>query len=265
MYIIEAIKQRRSVRSFDGNGLTADEIQTLENAVKNSFTPFGGDVTIRLKRFDLKGVYKPGTYGTIRGAVDFFLIGMGSDEASQLSVGFRFEQVVLKAWEAGLGCCWIAGTFKSSDFNRGESWPAGEELKVICPTGHAAQRSMMESITRLALGSKNRKPFDKLFFYDDFDHAVPMDSRYAEPLEMLRLAPSSTNSQPWRVLVIGDTVHFYYKPKSKISVLDCGIGMCHFYETERYRGHNGRFEKIGGAPTPPDDWKYLMSYIGDPV
>jgi len=61
---------------------------------------------------------------------------------------------------------------------------------------------------------------------------------------MMRLAPSSVNSQPWRALVVGDTVHFYYTPKSNLSLIDCGIGLCHFYEDERFHGHAGRFSEI---------------------
>ncbi len=115
--------------------------------------PFGGRVTIRLKEFDMKGGYKPSTYGMIKGAT-FFLLGIGGDDASALSAGFRFEQVVLKARQLGLGTCWIAATFKGSEFDHGESWPDGERLTVICPVGVPAKRSMMEKITRLSLGSK---------------------------------------------------------------------------------------------------------------
>ncbi|MDE6027965.1 MAG: hypothetical protein K2G23_07835, partial [Muribaculaceae bacterium] len=224
------------------------------------YDPFGGNVTIRLKKFDLKGGYKPSTYGMINGAEDFFMLGIGEDEASALSAGFKFEQVVLKAWEMGLGTCWIAGTFKGSDFEKGETWPAGEELKVVCPVGVAKKPSIMEKVARFTIGSNKRKPFNDLFFYQDFKQAVPEDNSFYEALQMLRLAPSSTNSQPWRALVTGETVHFYYKPKSKASVIDTAIGMCQFYETEKFNGKSGAFHKVADAPKAPDDWKYLYSY-----
>ncbi|MDE7410956.1 MAG: hypothetical protein K2M94_02855 [Paramuribaculum sp.] len=262
MNILEAIKVRRSVRSFDGRGLTAEQKRLLEDAINKSHTPFGGKVTIRLKEYDLKAGYKPNTYGMIKGAADFFLIGMGMDEASALSAGFRFEQVVLKACQLGLGTCWIAATFKNSDFDRGEEWSEGETLKVISPVGTAVKPTIKEKLARLTLGSKNRKPFDRMFFYNDFTTSVPIDNPFRESLEMLRLAPSSTNSQPWRVLVKGRAVHFYYKPKSSLSVLDTGIGICHFYETEKYYGRSGEFSKIEESPAAPDDWKYLVSYFG---
>ncbi|MDE5880996.1 MAG: nitroreductase family protein [Muribaculaceae bacterium] len=263
MNIIEAMKERRSVRSFDGEGLTDEQKAKLNKAIEESYSPFGGKLTIRLKEFDLKEGYKPSTYGMISGAEDFFLLGIGSDEASALTAGFQFEQVVLKAWQLGLGTCWIAATFKGSDFEKGEQWPEGEELKVICPVGKAVKPSMKEKLTRLTLGSKNRKPFNDLFFYNDFNTPVPTDNRFYEALEMLRIAPSSTNSQPWRALVVDNSVHFYYKPKSPASVLDTGIGICQFYETEKFYGHSGNFSKLTSVPTPPEDWKHLVTYTAE--
>ncbi|MDE6308936.1 MAG: hypothetical protein K2L81_01940 [Muribaculaceae bacterium] len=260
MNIIEAMKERRSVRTFDGEGISNQMIAKLNEAIAESYSPFGGDLTIRLKKFNLKDGYKPSTYGMIKGAEDFFLLGIGSDEASALTAGYRFEQVVLRTWQLGLGTCWIAATFKGSDFDKGEAWPEGEELKVICPVGKAARQSVKEKLTRFTLGSKKRKPFDDLFFFKDFNTCVPQDNQFREALEMLRLAPSSTNSQPWRALVDGDTVHFYYKPKSQASVLDMGIGLCHFHATERHRGVDGNFTKTDGAPLPPNNWIYLISY-----
>ncbi|MDE7369854.1 MAG: hypothetical protein K2N08_08850, partial [Muribaculaceae bacterium] len=92
---------------------------------------------------------------------------------------------------------------------------------------------------------------------------VPEDNQFHDALEMLRLAPSDTNTQPWRALVDGNTVHFYYKPKSPAAVLDLGIGICHFYETEKFNGRNGDFFKINNVPIPPENWKYLISYTSD--
>lgn len=260
MNIIEAMKERKSVRSFDGTGLTTEQKNSLKKTIEESYSSFGGNVTIRLKEFNLKEGYKPSTYGMIKGAENFFLLGIGNDEASALSAGFRFEQVVLKAWQLGLGTCWIAATFKGSDFDNGESWPEGEELKIICPVGKPAKQRMLEKVGRMAMGSNKRKPFDDMFFYKDFKTAVPENNTFREALELMRLAPSSTNSQPWRALVEDNIVHFYYKPKSQCSVLDTGIGICQFYETEKFNGNDGNFSKIHNVPTPPEDWKYLISY-----
>lgn len=260
MNIIEAMKERRSVRSYNGQALAADKREELMQAVSEIYNPFGGHYTVRLKEFDLKNGFKPTTYGMIRGASDFFMLGIADDETSALAAGFGFEQVVLKAWQAGLGTCWIAATFKGTDFETAEAWPEGEKLRIVCPVGVAAEKSMMEKLTRMAIGSAKRKPFKELFYDGDFDTPLSPDSRFGEALEMLRLAPSSTNSQPWRALVVGDKVHFYYLPKSAASVLDTGIGICHFYETQKFRGAKGSFFKDADAPEGKDSMKYLISY-----
>ncbi len=260
MNIIEAIKERRSVRNYNGEGLTKEQIDQLKSAVNSATSPFGGSVTIRLQSFDIKDGFKPSTYGMIKGAVDFFLLGIKDDKQSALTAGFKFEQVVLKAWQMGLGTCWIAATFKGTDFDRGETWPDGEELRIVCPVGVAGKKRIIEKVARFAIGSNNRKPFDKLFFNKDFKTPYDSAGRFGEALEMLRLAPSSTNSQPWRAIVDGETVHFYYVPKSPASVLDCGIGICHFYETEKFNHKSGAFEELSDAPVSPDGWKYLVSY-----
>lgn len=260
MDIIQAMKERRSVRSFNGKPLDTEQVAQLKKAIENSYTIFGGDISIRLKSFDIKGDFKPSTYGVIKGATDFFLMAIGEGEDSDLTAGFQFEQIVLKAWQLGLGTCWIAGTYKGSQFDEREKWPEGESLKIICPVGVAEKPRMMEKMMRLTIGSNNRKPFSDLFFEDDFKRPLNQENKFGEALRMLRLAPSSTNSQPWRVLVKGDKVMFYYKPKYPITVIDMGIGICHFYETEKYYGFDGIFKKEVDVPTAPEDWKYLISY-----
>lgn len=260
MNIIEAIKERRSIRTFDGNGISSSQREMLIEAIDKSYNPFGTETFIRLKKFDLKQGYKPSTYGTIKGAEDFFLIGYGNDKYSMLGAGFQFEQVVLKSWEIGLGTCWIAATFKGSDFEKGENFPDDVDLKIICPVGVAANQTFREKLTRMAVRSSSRKPFDELFRYKNINNPIPEDNIFRSGLEMMRLAPSSTNSQPWRAIVEDNEVHFYYVKKSSISLLDCGIGLCHFYETEKYYNRNGHFYDNHSTEELDNNWEYLISY-----
>ncbi len=261
MNLIEAIKARMSVRGYDGQPLTSEQIGILNSAICEAGSPFGGDVTIRLKEFDLHGSYRPSTYGTITGARSFILMALGSDDASALSGGFMMEQVVLRATEIGLGTCWIAATFRGSDFEKGERWDDGKSLRIISPVGiPAAKRSLKERLMRFAVVSARRKSFGELFFSDGFTKPLDETDRYAEALAMMRLAPSSTNSQPWRAISDGSTVHFYYKPKSALSVLDCGIGLYHFFATEQLRKREGKFFTAATPPAAPGNLIYLTSY-----
>lgn len=264
MDILEAIRRRRSVRTFNGDPLpeaVGRELLEYAAAVKD---PFGGRFSLRLKKFDLKNGYRPTTYGMIRGAEDYFMIAMADDDASALAVGFCFEKVVLKAWQLGFGTCWIAATFRGSDFDIAEPWPGDEKLRIVCPIGVAAGKSLMERIARLSVGSRKRKPFEDLFFTDGFSKSLSPDSRYGQSLEMVRLAPSSTNSQPWRALVDGDTVHFYYRSLGPLSLIDCGIALSHFHASETVLGavdsDVSPFFRSLSVPAAPSGCRYLISY-----
>lgn len=248
------ILERKSVRSFDKQRpLSANEVETLRKAIADSQSPFGGKVSIELKEFALEGPFKPGTYGTISGASWYFLMGTDSSEEARLTLGFRMEQVVLKATSMGLGTCWVAGTFKDTVFAKAAEFAPATPLQVVMPVGYPAEKKrLLERIARASLGSAKRKPMDDLFI-------VGENSTFYEPLEMMRLAPSSTNSQPWRAMADGDTVYFYYVNKSKASILDLGIGLSHFYLAAKEKGINGQLSICKDAP-PHDKWIPLVKF-----
>lgn len=252
--IEEIIKERHSVRSFNPRQPMAEkEVEILHEAIADSGSPFGGKVAIELKKFDLEGTFKPSTYGTINGASWFFLMGTDSAVESQLTLGFRMEQVVLKATSMGLGTCWIAATFKGTTFAEEAKFPADTPLQVVMPVGYPAEKkSLREKIVRVAVGSAKRKPMADLFI-------VSEESRFYEPLEMMRLAPSSTNSQPWRAEVVGDTVYFYYEKKSAASILDLGIGLSHFYLAAKEKGIDGKLSICKEAPVH-NKWIPLVKF-----
>lgn len=248
------IAARKSVRSFDtAHPLSENDVEALRKAITDAKSPFGGKIAVELKEFALSGPFRPSTYGTISGVQWYFLMGTDGAEESQLTLGFRMEQVVLKATSMGLGTCWIAATFKGTSFSEGASFPADIPLQVIMPVGYPAEKkSLKEKIMRATLGSAKRKPMDDLFI-------VSEDSKFYHPLEMMRLAPSATNSQPWRAEVDGDTVYFYYEKKSEASILDLGIGLSHFYLAAEAAGINGEFSLSKEAPAHPK-WIPMVKY-----
>lgn len=241
--ITDIIRARVSVRTFDRERQLSDnEISEVKKAIADASSPFGGNVTIEFKKFDLQGPQRPSTYGTIEGASWFLLMGVTNSFNSELSAGYTMEQIVLRCTEMGLGTCWMAATFKGTDFERVAALPSDQPLRIISPVGFpAAKRRILEKITRATLGSSKRKPFDSMFFENDFSTPVNPDSKFHTALEMMRLAPSATNSQPWRALIVEDTVHFYYENKSAASVCDLGIGLCHFNLTMEQEGLPGTF------------------------
>ena len=113
-------------------------------------------------------------------------------------------------------------------------------------------------------------PWDKLFFSEDFSH--PLDEKeagiYHEVLEMVRLAPSAVNTQPWRIIKDDRGFHFfgeetrYYRIK-RVDFLrnnDIGIAMSHFDLTCRELNLQGKWEQLDIANSQ-DNLTYITSWI----
>ncbi len=250
MDIKDIIEERVSVRTFDESKVLEPQvIDTLKRAIKSASAPFEGKYSIKLQKFDLKGPQRPSTYGTISGANWYLLMGIHDDDMSALAAGYAMEEVVLKATELGLGTCWMALTFKGSDFAKGTVLPPDEPLRIISPVGYPAKkRKIIESLTRMTMGSAKRKPMNDLFWEGEFGNPLPENNQFYEALAMMRLAPSAKNSQPWRALVQNNEVWFYYEAKTDASILDLGIGLCHFDLTLKANGKNGKWTKSSNAP-----------------
>ncbi len=260
MNMLKAIEKRRSVRTFTEAPLSADELAQIDRAIASARNPLGGNFTIRRAHFGDGGVKSPGSYGLIKGATDWLMLAVAPGDNDAMAAGFTLEQIVLNLTEIGLGTCWIGGTFKSGDFADFKDWPEGQKLEIVVPFGYSAGTRLLERIERLAARSDSRKPFVRLFFDNDFATPLDENSSFGKSLAAVRPAPSSLNSQPWRALVKGDTVHFYSSMHRRMSLFDMGIALCHFKAGEEAHGYDGAFFTGSEAPTAPDGWRYIMSY-----
>ncbi|MBM6968144.1 nitroreductase family protein, partial [Pseudoramibacter alactolyticus] len=150
---------------------------------------------------------------------------------------------------------------------------ADEVMPAASPVGYAAKRSIRERAMRKAVKADTRLPFERLFFAGDF--AAPLTpetaGNWADPLEMVRLAPSAVNKQPWRVVTDGQRVHFYEcrsRGISKGDVLDIqqvdlGIALCHFELAAREAALSGHFAAADPGIACPDHTTYVLTYEAD--
>lgn len=243
MNFIADMEMRRAVRTFDpSKPLTTDQIEEIRKAIEEAKSPFGGEIAVKLHKFDLKGKLKPSTYGSVEGAEWYMLVGIADTPESYLSAGFRMEQVVLKIVDMGLGTNFMTDTFKSGAFKDAAGFPDNTPLHVIMPVGTpAGKERLVEKITHMALKSRSRKPFEETF------GNVPDDSPFHRPLEMMRLAPSAYNKQPWRAIAEDKTVWFYQVP-SDDSLIGMGNGLANFHLALLQEGKNGSWGKPADAP-----------------
>ena len=107
-----------------------------------------------------------------------------------------------------------------------------------------------------------RKPYSELFFNRDFNTPLTENDakEYLEPLEMLRIAPSAVNKQPWRVVKEDDKIHFYLASTNNLNRVDMGIALCHFHLTALENKLEGRFEADDNR-NKDSKFTYVISWI----
>lgn len=270
----KAVQDRVSIRSYEERSLTKEDKSKLMDFNASLINPFGVDVKVQYISKDKRAEdVQLGTYGTIRGAKDFLAITVKDQPYAMEAVGYQFENLVLYATDMGLGTVWLAGTFNRKDFKNVIEISDEDLFPCICPVGYPGQkRSFIEKITRASLGSKKRKEWDKLFFLDDFSKSLTKEDagRYTDALDMLRLAPSATNAQPWAVVKEGDKFHFFCNYKNsinndvkKIKHLDLGIALSHFHQTAMSDGLNGKLEVADIDFDVPENMHYIITYMAE--
>jgi len=273
----QTVRSRYSVRTYEERPLSLGEKEKINAyiaALKNSPSPFSADVTLRLLEAKAgTGTEKLGTYGVIKGAGNFIGAAVPNGELAMEALGYTFEKLILYVTHLGLGTCWLGGTFKRSEFASAMSLKENELFPAVSPVGYpAAKKRLIENFARKIAKSDQRKAWNELFFKNGF--TTPLDKsdagEYAFPLEMLRLAPSASNKQPWKVLKSGGTFHFYevktpgYGDKAPYDIqkADVGIAFCHFHMAALEKDLAGKFEKLPEPDiTVPDYTHYLFSWV----
>ena len=271
--IQQTIKKRNSVRSYEEKKLSTQDKEKLMAYADSLTNPFGVKVNFHIieKDLDSKGE-KLGTYGVIKGATTFLGVSVENTELGLEAAGYEFENLILYATHMGLGTVWLAATFSRDSFMSAMGIKESDLFPAISPVGYpASKRSFRESVMRKTMKSDQRKPWKDIFFKDNFSTPLTEQdaNEYAISLEMLRLAPSATNAQPWRVLKKGEVYHFYEthnanaKPEEKlIKKVDVGIGLSHFHQTTLENGLSGKFEKISQDNIDiPENTNYIISWI----
>jgi hypothetical protein len=210
---------------------------------------------------------KLGTYGFIGGASDFLTLVFEKESSFPLmeeAAAYAFEQLILFCTGLGLGTCWVGGSFSRKDFSEPVRLKPDEILRIVSPVGYINPKIRF---TETLLGSKgkhlSRKPFESLFFQGDFNTPLlkKAASIYEKPLEMVRMAPSANNQQPWRIILDGSCLHFYrHLSTIGFTAIDLGIALCHFEQTCKQLSIAGKFEVLNNKVPEKKGEKYIISW-----
>ncbi|TCL61793.1 putative nitroreductase [Hydrogenispora ethanolica] len=271
--ITAIIKRRGSVRTYDGRQLPEEIKAELRRICTAADGPFAERVRIEfIEKITLGPAVKLGTYGVIQGAPSFLAAAVQKGDRPLEQLGFVFEKVILEATALGLGTCWLGGSFSRGDFARAMALAENEFIPIVSPVGYKKERRrLVDSLIRATAGSSRRKPWSELFFHQDFDRSLTEAEagEYAEALEMVRLAPSASNKQPWRIVKDRAGLHFYEKHAAgyasmgfDMQRIDLGIAMCHLQLAAAERGLAGRWvSQAPGIGEIPAHTEYIISWM----
>jgi len=261
--ITEIIRLRYSCRTYLERPIERDlQSRIIEYAAALGSGQFGGKARFELiaaEEDDRKDLRQLGTYGFIKGATGF-LVGATQDREQKLEdFGWQMERLVLLATDLSLGTCWLGGTFTKSSFARKISARSDELIPAVVAIGYIARKPRrIDHLIRRGAQGERRLGWERLFFAERFGAALPRQAagEYALPLEMVRLAPSASNKQPWRIIRQGERWHFYLRrtpgyregtlnrlfTQADLQRIDMGIAMCHFDLAARELGLQGEWE-----------------------
>jgi nitroreductase len=170
--------------------------------------------------------------------------------------GYLLEKIILYATDLGLGTCWLGGTFTKSSFAGKINARPNELVPAVSPVGYIAEKPRrIETWLKSRRGTKRRRSWEEIFFDSEFGNPLPKEDLdgYATVLEMVRLGPSASNRQPWRILKKDNMWHFYlqrtpgyrdnrltrWTTVADLQRIDMGIAMCHFELTALESGLSG--------------------------
>ncbi len=275
MSISETIRVRRSCRTYSDRPIEPERLAELKGFLaSNTRGLFGNATRFKLLDFNELGtdeIRTLGTYGVIRGARLFIAGVVRKQPKAMEDYGYCLEKIILKATSLGLGTCWLGGTFRRRGFAGVMNLADAEYLPAITPVGYPGEkRSLIDRLFRFSAGSDRRKPWNELFFDRDADTPLPREStgRYEIPLECVRLAPSASNKQPWRIVRDQGTFHFYLSRTPgydniikdiRLQNVDMGIAMCHFELSAKELGEDGVWE-VHPPQTSSGDREYIVSW-----
>lgn len=231
----DTIYRRRSCRSFAEEPLSQD---VLDGIKKLELKPLYPDIRVdwQIVKQEQVRFYMPWR------APQLVAVFSENKPGYLENVGFMLQQLDLALQKMGLGVCWMGLGKPRSGLNA----PEGMEFVIFLAFG--TPKEGFETGNR----SFRRKTLSEISDRED------------ARLECARVAPSSTNSQPWYFVHEGDTLHaccskagiLRHAMLGTMNRIDMGIALAHLYVE-----HSDSFRFFTAeAPHVPDGYGYIGSF-----
>ena len=235
----EMIGRRRSVRRYSSDPLPETAMEALKEQMRH-LQPLTEAGLVAARIVPAEDCHFVQKWRNPHFIALYAMEGERNDEAL-MNVGFMFQQVDLYLQSQGYGTCWVG----LGGVGDGIAPPEGMKLAVMMAFGIPEDTPL-----RRENADFHRRSAEEICDVPDVR------------LEVVRLAPSATNSQPWYFTHEGDALHVHcvvHGPIKKrmlgrMNRIDMGIALAHLYVA--WPG-SFRFARLDGVAVPEG-----YSYVG---
>lgn len=240
--IIEDIRTIRDFKKEEVPEYIIDEI--IMEAGEALLAGIRNDIDIRFIRagekfyIDLSG--KAGYYGKMIEAPHYILISSKKFEGYIENSAYIMEKIRLKAWNVGLGTCWL--TIE----NEIELLETLQIHKDFTPVALIAIGYQYKGLFKTDTSPKSgRLGMEELVFNKQWGKICTTEMLETRGISNIiyyaRLAPSWGNQQPWRFILDDNKIILTIVDKDKSQHLDAGIVMLYFEKVAHEEGINGKW------------------------
>lgn len=229
MITVETIRERHSVREYDGKPLARAEFDALGAVVEECARESGLDIQLVGDNPEVFNVIA--RFGLIRGCrthVAFVVDdAKAGDVAADEAIGYWGQKIVFAAQDMGLNTCWCA--LCSRKKSRAVVAP-GKKIRLIIAVGHGKTQGF----------PRKTKSVEALSSVE----CAKAPAWFAAAMEAAQLAPTAMNNQNFKIMLLSDgkTVRID-APKSGLNVIDEGIVRCNFEIAANEAGADWRWER----------------------
>ena len=229
MITVETIRERHSVREYDGKPLARAEFDALGAVVEECARESGLDIQLVGDNPEVFNVIA--RFGLIRGCrthVAFVVDGAkAGDVAADEAIGYWGQKIVLAAQDMGFNTCWCALCSRKKSH---VVVVPGKKVRLIIAVGHGKTQGF----------SRKTKSVEALSSVE----CAKAPAWFAAAMEAAQLAPTAMNNQNFKITLLSDgkTVRID-APKSGLNVIDEGIVRCNFEIATNEAGADWRWER----------------------
>lgn len=219
--LFQHIVKRKSIRKFNMETLTEETIHDIENRVKN-LAALQGDI-----RTEITLLPHDAVKGLLAIKAPHYLLIFSEKKKGYLeNAGYMLQQMDLYLSSMGLGTCWLGMAKPTSGFNNVSPLPFVIAMAVGTPAEPLHRNTEAEFKRKLKV-------------------EICSTPYHSQIIEAARLAPSATNSQPWRFRTTPEAVHAYrvnvnlFKAwlYERMNQIDMGIALCHLQLAAEAEGY----------------------------